>query len=90
MDKCRQNEVTGANLAREARRLLEDERAREEMRAGLADVAASLSGADDPMAKAAAVVPTWSGEGPSDVTNNEFRALKSKGRIAHRLFLTCR
>ncbi|MGH9558758.1 MAG: lipid-A-disaccharide synthase, partial [Bryobacteraceae bacterium] len=53
-----QNEATGERIAAEAVRLLEDDDARAEMRAGLAEVAARLSGklggAGDPMETAAA------------------------------------
>lgn len=62
-----QNDVTGSNLAREASRLLEDEGARDQMKAGLEEVAASLSGTDDPMARAADVVQKLLEEGLSDV-----------------------
>jgi lipid-A-disaccharide synthase len=42
-----QGAMTGENLAREARRLLDDEPARREMKAALAEVAARLSGSAD-------------------------------------------
>jgi lipid-A-disaccharide synthase len=62
-----QNDVTGGNLAREARHLLKDPAARQHMKAGLAEVAASLSGADDPMDGAAGVVQELLEEGLRDV-----------------------
>jgi lipid-A-disaccharide synthase len=51
-----QGEMTGERLAAEARRLLSDGRAREEMRAGLAEVARQLAGDGDAMSRAAAVI----------------------------------
>jgi lipid-A-disaccharide synthase len=48
-----QDEMTGERIAAEAIRLLEDEAARSEMRAGLARVAALLASRDDPMETAA-------------------------------------
>jgi lipid-A-disaccharide synthase len=51
-----QGEMTGARLAEQALRLLRDDRARDEMRRDLADVAGRLSGSGRPMAKAAAIV----------------------------------
>jgi lipid-A-disaccharide synthase len=51
-----QNEMTAARLAKEALLLLGDETARQEMRGELALVAQQLSGPDDPMEVAAAVV----------------------------------
>lgn len=51
-----QNEITGRRLADEAWRLLEEHPAREKMRRDLAEVAATLSAEDDPIAKASAVV----------------------------------
>jgi lipid-A-disaccharide synthase len=48
-----QEEMTGERIAAEAIRLLEDEAARSEMRAGLAQVAALLASRDDPMETAA-------------------------------------
>jgi len=51
-----QNKMRGTRLAKEAMRLLEESRAREEMKAGLAEVAARLSGESDPMERAASIV----------------------------------
>jgi lipid-A-disaccharide synthase len=51
-----QNEMSGARLAEEALRLLEQPGKRDEMRMGLAEVAARLSGAADPMERAASIV----------------------------------
>jgi lipid-A-disaccharide synthase len=51
-----QDEMTGARLAREARVLLRDGAAREEMKQNLREVAAKLSGETDPMERAARVV----------------------------------
>jgi lipid-A-disaccharide synthase len=51
-----QDEMTGERIAAEAIRLLEDDRARAEMRAGLAEVAATLASRDDPMETAAASI----------------------------------
>jgi len=51
-----QNEMSGARLAQEALRLMEDPAARERMRTDLAQVAARLAGESDPMERAAAVV----------------------------------
>jgi lipid-A-disaccharide synthase len=48
-----QGEMTGDRIAAEAIRLLDDETAREEMRAGLAEVKAKLASGGDPMEKAA-------------------------------------
>lgn len=48
-----QDEMTGERIAAEAIRLLEDDGAREGMRAGLAQVAALLASRDDPMETAA-------------------------------------
>jgi lipid-A-disaccharide synthase len=48
-----QGEMTGERIAAEAIRLLDDETAREEMRAGLAEVKAKLASGGDPMEKAA-------------------------------------
>jgi lipid-A-disaccharide synthase len=48
-----QGEMTGDNIAAEAIRLLDDESAMVEMRAGLAEVAAKLASAGDPMQIAA-------------------------------------
>jgi lipid A disaccharide synthetase len=50
-----QGAMTGEAIAREARKLLGDERAREEMRAGLAEVQRKLAGRE-PIAAAAAIV----------------------------------
>lgn len=63
-----QNEMSGENLAAEARRLLEDSEARSRMREELARVAASLSGTEDPMEKAATVVEELLVEGNSDAS----------------------
>ena len=51
-----QTEMTGETIARAASRLLTDETAREEMKSGLAEVAAKLASAHPPMRKAAAIV----------------------------------
>lgn len=51
-----QGEMTGERIAAEAIRLLEDEGARREMRAGLAEVARALSSDADPMEVAAGVI----------------------------------
>jgi lipid-A-disaccharide synthase len=48
-----QGEMTGERIAAEAIRLLDDGGAREEMRAGLAEVKAKLASGGDPMEKAA-------------------------------------
>lgn len=51
-----QNEMRGTRLAKEALRLLEEPRARDEMKAGLAEVTARLGGESDPMERAASIV----------------------------------
>ena len=51
-----QSAMTGENLAREAGRLLEDPRARAQMKAALADVSRKLSGTEDAPRRAAAIV----------------------------------
>lgn len=51
-----QSQLTGERLAAEAQRLLRDEDARAEMRAGLAEVAAKLTGPAGPMARASAII----------------------------------
>ena len=51
-----QNEMSGARLAEEALRLLEQPGKRDEMRMGLAEVAARLSGGSDPMERAASII----------------------------------
>ncbi len=51
-----QSQMTGANLAAEARRLLRDDAARSQMRADLAEVAARLSGPALPMTRASAII----------------------------------
>jgi len=51
-----QGQMTGANLAREARRLLADSTARSEMRAGLAEVREKLSGRMGAPARAALAI----------------------------------
>jgi lipid-A-disaccharide synthase len=51
-----QDHMTAENLAREALALLEDEAAREGMRGDLAEVAEKLSGPDDPLEVAAAMI----------------------------------
>ena len=48
-----QDEMTGERIAAEAIRLLEDAKAREDMRAGLQEVAALLASRNDPMETAA-------------------------------------
>jgi lipid-A-disaccharide synthase len=51
-----QNEMRGERLAAEALRLLNDAGARDEMRQGLAEVGAALSGGDDPMGRATGII----------------------------------
>ena len=51
-----QSQLTGERLAAEARRLLDDPRARAQMRADLAEVAARLAGPAQPMARASAII----------------------------------
>ncbi len=51
-----QNEMSGARLAEEALRLIEQPGKRDEMRIGLAEVAARLSGGSDPMERAASII----------------------------------
>jgi lipid-A-disaccharide synthase len=51
-----QNQMTAESLAREALALLENEAAREKMRRDLAEVAGKLSGPEDPLEVAAALV----------------------------------
>ena len=51
-----QDQMTGENLAREARRLLQDEAARAEMKAGLAEVREKLSGRMGAPARAAMAI----------------------------------
>ena len=51
-----QGQMTGPNLAREARRLLSDSAARAEMKAGLAEVRDKLSGREGAPARAAGVI----------------------------------
>jgi lipid-A-disaccharide synthase len=51
-----QNEMKGERLAAEALRLLNDPGARDQMRQGLAEVAAALSGGDDPMDRATRII----------------------------------
>ncbi len=51
-----QNEMRGDRLAAEAARLLEDEAARKQMRKDLSEVAAKLTGPEDPIQRAATVV----------------------------------
>jgi lipid A disaccharide synthetase len=51
-----QDQMTGENLAREARKLLEDEAARQQMKAGLAEVARALRSDADPFEAAARIV----------------------------------
>jgi lipid-A-disaccharide synthase len=51
-----QRQMTAENLAREAMPLLESEAAREDMRRDLAEVAERLSGQDDPLEAAAALI----------------------------------
>jgi lipid-A-disaccharide synthase len=51
-----QNEMSGERLAEEALRLLEQPGKRDEMRMGLAEVAARLSGESDPMERAASII----------------------------------
>lgn len=51
-----QSQMTGERLAAEAGRLLRDPHARDQMRAGLAEVAARLGGPVRPMARASAII----------------------------------
>jgi lipid-A-disaccharide synthase len=51
-----QSEMTGERIAAEAMTLLEDEQARDRMRAGLAEVAGKLTAGGDAMAQAASVI----------------------------------
>ena len=51
-----QHDMTGERLAAEAQRLLRDDTARCQMRAGLAEVASRLSGTGQPMARASAII----------------------------------
>ena len=51
-----QSQMTGERIAAEARRLLTDPAARERMKAGLAEVRASLSGGEGAPQRAAAIV----------------------------------
>jgi lipid-A-disaccharide synthase len=51
-----QNQMTAEGLAREALALLENEAARESMRRDLAEVAGKLSGPEDPLEVAAALI----------------------------------
>ncbi len=51
-----QNEMSGDRLASEALRLLDDEAARTAMRCDLADVAARLAPAEDPIGRAAGII----------------------------------
>jgi lipid-A-disaccharide synthase len=51
-----QNEISGERLAAEALRLLNHPGERDEMRRGLAGVAAALSGGEDPMERAAGII----------------------------------
>ncbi len=51
-----QHDMTAESIRREADRLLDDERALEGMKTDLAEVAARLSGTEDPIEKAASVV----------------------------------
>lgn len=57
-----QNEMSGERLAAEALRLLSDPVARERMRRDLNSVAARLSGAEDPMERAAGTVAEFLGK----------------------------
>ena len=51
-----QGQMTGERLAAEARRLLEDDRARAEMKSGLAEVAAKLASHQAPASRAAGII----------------------------------
>lgn len=57
-----QNEMSGERLAAEALRLLSDPAARDRMRRDLNSVAARLSGAEDPMERAAGTVAEFLGK----------------------------
>jgi len=57
-----QNEMSGERLAAEALRLLSDPAARDRMRRDLKGVAARLSGAQDPMERAAGIVAEFLGK----------------------------
>jgi lipid A disaccharide synthetase len=54
-----QNDCTGPRLAQEALRLLADERARDEMRAGLLAVRKALEAAGDPLETSAARIAAF-------------------------------
>ncbi len=54
-----QNEMSGEKLAAEALKLLDDPAERERMRSGLREVAAKLTGAEDPMERAATIVESF-------------------------------
>jgi len=58
-----QNEVTGARLAQEAARLLNDPAARQKMKQSLKEVAARLRTPHDPMERAARIVQELVNEG---------------------------
>src|SRR5258708_6650880 len=67
-----QGDMTGERIAAEAIRLLEDADARQAMRAALAEVAAKLSGGDDPVQGA--------GEGVERSSRRERKAFSGVGR----------
>jgi lipid-A-disaccharide synthase len=63
-----QNEMKGERLAAEALRLLGDRAARDEMRRDLMEVAARLSGPQDPLDRAASIVMEVLGQRSSDAS----------------------
>jgi len=76
-----QNEMTPERLAAEALRLLGDEAARGEMRRELGLVAQSLSGSEDPMEVAAAVVEKYLAGGENATPLKEESALASRSVV---------
>jgi lipid-A-disaccharide synthase len=74
-----QGQMTGENLAREARRLLDDVAARAEMKAGLAEVAAKLSAPADAPQRAAKF------PGPADAPQRAAAIIQEvlEGQVAH-------
>ena len=76
-----QNEMTPDRLAAEALRLLGDEAARAQMRRSLGAVAQKLSGLDDPMEVAAAVVEKYLGSGGNVMPLREESALASRSAV---------
>ncbi|HUJ49926.1 MAG TPA: hypothetical protein VLW25_06990, partial [Bryobacteraceae bacterium] len=76
-----QNEMTPERLAAEALRLLGDEAARTHMRRELGLVAQSLSGVEDPMEVAAAVVEKYLAGGENATSLKEESALASRSVV---------